>query len=126
MNAQTNSTRQQLSPEDIARKFFDCYTNGRPEDFDEVVAPDYVDYGHTPPGRGLDGARDDYDNAVKSAGGVIRYTIDGLVVDGDMVAADWTGTLPSGEEVGRGLSLYRTSDGLLRSTRHVVYGNVPS
>jgi hypothetical protein len=126
MNAQTKSTGQQLSPEDVVRKFFDCYANGRPEDFDEVVAPDYVDYGHTPPGRGPDGARDDYDNAVKNAGGVIRYTIDGLVVDGDMVAADWTGTLPSGEEVGRGLSLYRTSDGLLRSTRHVVYGNVPS
>jgi SnoaL-like domain len=125
MNAQANSTGQQLSPEDVVRKFFDCYTNGRPEDFDEVVAPDYVDYGHTPPGRGPDGARDDYDNAVKNAGGVIRYTIDGLVVDGDMVAADWTGTLPSGE-AGRGLSLYRTSDGLLRSTRHVVYGNVPS
>jgi hypothetical protein len=126
MNAQTNSTEQQLSPEDVVRKFFDCYTNGRPEDFDEVVARDYVDYGHTPPGLGPDGARDDYDNAVKTAGGVIRYTIDGLVVDGDMVAADWTGTLPSGEEVGSGLSLYRTSDGLLRSTRHVVYGNVPS
>ena len=116
----------QLSPEDVVRKFFDCYTNGRPEDFDEVVAPDYVDYGHAPPGRGPDGARDDYDNAVKNAGGVIRYTIDGLLVDGDMVAADWTGTLPSGEEVGKGLSLYRTSDGLLRSTRHVVYGNAPS
>jgi hypothetical protein len=115
-----------LKPEDVVRKFFDCYTNGRPEDFDRVVAPDYVDYGHTPPGRGPDGARDDYDNAVKNAGGVIRYTIDGLVVDGDMVAADWTGTLPSGEEVGRGLSLYRTSGGLLRSIRHVVYGNVPS
>jgi hypothetical protein len=114
-----------LKPEDVVRKFFDCYTNGRPEDFDEVVAPDYVDYGHTPPGRGPDGARDDYDNAVKNAGGVIRYTIDGLVVDGDMVAADWTGTL-SGEEVGSGLGLYRTSGGLLRSTRHVVYGNVPS
>src|SRR5690242_14299904 len=126
MNAQTNSTEQQLSPEDVVHTFFDCYTNGRPEDFDEVVAPDYVDYGHTPPGRGPDGARDDYDNAVKNAGELIRYTIDGLLVDGDMVAADWTGTLPSGEEVGRGLSLYRTSDGLLRSTRHVVYANVPS
>jgi hypothetical protein len=38
----------QLSPEDVVRKFFHCYTNGRPEDFDEVVAPDYLDYGHTP------------------------------------------------------------------------------
>ena len=123
---QREAVRAQLKPEDVVRKFFDCYTNGRPEDFDEVVAPDYVDYGHTPPGRGPDGARDDYDNAVEHAGGVIRYTIDGLVVDGDMVAADWTGTLRSGEEVGGGLSLYRTSDGLLRSTRQVVYGNVPS
>ena len=124
--SQGEAVGAQLKPEDVVRKFFDCYTNGRPEDFDRFVAPDYVDCGHTPPGRGPDGARDDYDNAVKNAGGVIRYTIDGLVVDGDMVAADWTGTLPSGEEVGRGLSLYRTSDGLLRSTRHVVYGNVPS
>ena len=64
----------QLSPEDVVRKFFDCYTNGRPEDFDEVVAPDYLDYGHTPPGRGPGGARDDYENAVKQAA--------------------WTGTLP--------------------------------
>ena len=24
----------QSSPEDVVRKFFDCYTNGRPEDFD--------------------------------------------------------------------------------------------
>ena len=30
----------QLSPEDVVRKFFDCYTKGRPEDFDEVVALD--------------------------------------------------------------------------------------
>jgi hypothetical protein len=34
------------------RKFFDCYTDGRPEDFDECAAPDYVDYGHEPPGIG--------------------------------------------------------------------------
>ena len=109
-----------MSPEEVIRKFFDCYTNGRPQDFDEVVAPDYIDYGHTPPGRGPDGARADYENAVKGAGDVSRYTIDALVVDGDMVAADWTGRV-NGTPVGRGLSLYRTSDGLLRSTRHTLY-----
>jgi len=48
-----------MSPEEVIRKFFDCYTNGRPQDFDEVVASDYLDYGHTPPGRGPDGARAD-------------------------------------------------------------------
>ena len=116
----------QLSPEEAVRKFFDAYTNGRPEDFDECVAPGYVDYGHEPPGIGPAGARDDYENAVKLAGGLITYTIDALVADGDMVAAVWTGTLPGGAEIGKGLSLYRTSGGLLRSTRHALIGTIPS
>jgi SnoaL-like domain len=114
----------QLSPEDAVRRFFDCYTNGRPGDFDECVAPDYVDYGHSPPGIGPAGARDDYENAVKRAGGLISYAIDALVVDGDMVAAVWTGTLPSGDTYRR-LSLYRATGGLLRSTRHAVIGELP-
>ena len=114
-----------MSPEEAVRKFFDCYTNGRPEDFDTVVAPDYLDYGHTPPGRGPQGARDDYEHAVRQAGGGIRYQIDALVVDGDMVAAAWTATLPNDAEF-RGLSLYRASGGLLRSTRHAVMGDMPS
>jgi ketosteroid isomerase-like protein len=114
----------QLSPEEAVRKFFDAYTNGRPEDFDDCVAPDYVDYGHEPPGIGPAGARDDYENAVKTAGGLITYTIDALVADGDMVAAVWTGTLPSGATF-QGLSLYRVTGGLLQSTRHAVIGEIP-
>ena len=114
----------QLRPEEVVRKFFDCYSDGRPQDFDQVVAPDYLDYGHTPPGRGPGGARDDYENAVKMAGGVTRYVIDALVADGDMVAAAWTGTLPSGAEF-KGLALYRVSGGLLRSTRHALIGDLP-
>jgi SnoaL-like domain len=114
----------QLAPDEVVRKFFDCYTEGRPQDFDQVVAPDYIDYGHTPPGRGPDGARDDFDNAVKMTGGLIRYTIDALVVDDDMVAAAWTGALPSGAQM-KGLSLYRTSGGLIRSTRHALIGELP-
>jgi hypothetical protein len=68
----------QLSPEEAVRKFFDCYTNGRPEDFDQCVAPGYVDYGHEPPGIGPAGARADYENAVRMASGLITYTIDAL------------------------------------------------
>jgi hypothetical protein len=123
---QREAVRALLKPEEVVRKFFDCYTSGRPEDFDEIVAPDYVDNGHTPPGRGPDGARDDYESAVERAGGVIGYKIDALVVDGDMVAAAWTATAPNGEEAGKGLSLYRTSDGLLRSARQALIGNMPS
>ena len=59
-----------------------AYSEGRPEQFDEIVAPDYVDYGHTPPGHGPQGARDDYENAVKFAGGVLVYDIDALVARG--------------------------------------------
>jgi hypothetical protein len=113
-----------MTAEQAVRGFFDCYTNGRPQDFDQFVAPDYLDYGHTPPGRGPDGARDDYDNAVKMVGGLPRYAIDALVADGDMVAVDWTGTAPGGAEF-RGLSLYRASDGLVHSTRHALIGDVP-
>jgi hypothetical protein len=104
--------------------FFDCYTSGRPEDFDECVASDYVDYGHEPPGIGHAGARDDYENAVKLSGGPVTYTIDALVPDGDMVAVAWTGTLPS-SAIFRGLSLYRVTGGLLRSTRHALIGDLP-
>jgi ketosteroid isomerase-like protein len=113
-----------MSPEEAVRAFFDCYTNGRPEDFDACVAPDYVDYGHEPPGIGPDGARADYENAIKLLGGLIRYAIDALVVDGDMVAAAWTGRLPGGAEM-KGLSLYRVTGGLLRSTRHALIGGLP-
>ena len=55
---------------------------------------------------------------------VIRYAIDALVADGDMVAAAWTGRLPGGAEM-KGLSLYRVTGGLLRSTRHALIGGLP-
>jgi hypothetical protein len=34
-----------MSAEEAVPRFFDRYTNGRPEDFAECVAPDYADYG---------------------------------------------------------------------------------
>lgn len=85
-----------------------------------------TDYGHSPPLRGPDGARDDYENAVKQVGAVIRYQIDALVTDGDTVAAAWTGTLPGGPQIGKGLCLYQTGGGLLRATRHALIAPTPS
>jgi hypothetical protein len=114
-----------MSPEAAVRAFFDCYTDGRPEDFDKCVAPDYVDYGHEPPGIGPAGARADYQSAIRQAGGLILYTIDALVADGDVVTVAWTATLPGGAEL-EGLSLYRATGGLLRSTRHALYGDIPA
>ena len=115
----------ELTAEQAVRKYFDAYTEGRPQDFDQVVGADYMDYGHTPPGRGPGGARDGYDNAVKMAGGLIRYTIDAMVVDDDVVAAAWTGLLPNGAEY-KGMSVYRTAGGLIRSVRHALIGGLPT
>jgi ketosteroid isomerase-like protein len=109
------------SPEQLVRRFFACYSEGRPEDFDQVVAADYQDYGHTPPGVGPQGARDDYEHALRQVGGNVAYTIDATVVDDDVVAAVWTGTLPNGS-TSRGVSVYRIRDGRIASTRHARLG----
>ena len=113
-----------MTPEDAVRAFFEIYNTGPPERFSEVVSRDYVDHGHTPPGRGPEGARDDYEHAVQLAGGVIRYEIEALVTLDDTVAAVFTGHLPSGSEF-RGLGLYRVVDGMILETRHAPIGPLP-
>jgi SnoaL-like domain len=114
-----------MTSEDVVRAFFAAYSEGRPERFDELVSQEYLDYGHTPPGRGPQGARDDYEHALKIAGGVISYEIDGLVARDGTVAAAWTGHLPNGLDY-HGLSLYLVVDGLLAETRHVIIGQPPT
>jgi hypothetical protein len=116
----------QSSPEDVVRRFFDCYTDGPLEDFDEVVAPDYFDYGHTPPRRGPGGARDDYRNAVKQAGTVIRYAINVLVADGDMVAAAVDRHAARRRRDRDRVEPIPDLRRLPRSTRHALIGNTPS
>jgi hypothetical protein len=112
------------TPEDVVRAFFAAYSDASPERFDEIVSPEYVDYGHTPPGRGPQGARDDYENAIRLAGGVLAYDIYALLTTGDTVAAAWTGHLPNGSDY-HGLSLYRVIDGRVTETRQAVIGSLP-
>ena len=114
-----------MTPEDAVRAFFAAYSQGHPEQFDDCVSPDYVDYGHTPPGRGPQGARDDYEHAVQVAGGVPRYDIDALVLRDDTVAVAWTGHPPHGPDI-RGLSLYEVTEGKVAETRHTSIGPLPT
>ena len=114
-----------MTPEDAVRAYFAAYSQGRPDRFDEIVSPDYIDYGHTPPGHGPQGARDDYENAIQIGGGVIPYDIDALVTRDDTVAVAWTGHLPEGSDY-RGLSLYRVVDGLVAEVRHALIGPPPA
>ena len=113
-----------MTPEDAVRAYFAAYTQGHPEQFEEVVSPDYVDYGHTPPGRGPQGARDDYEHAVQLAGGVTTYDIDALIARDDTVAVTWTGHLPNGADF-RGLSLYQVTDGQVAEARLARIGSLP-
>jgi ketosteroid isomerase-like protein len=120
--SETDST---LSDGDVVRAFFDAYSDQAPERFEAIVAQDYIDYGHEPPGRGPQGARDDFAAAAKTAG-AIRYEIDALVDGGDgRVAAVWTAQLPGSDEQFRGLGLYRVRDNLLAETHHALLGPLP-
>jgi hypothetical protein len=112
-----------MTPEEVVRAYFAAY-EGNPDAFDDVVAADYVDHGHDPPGRGPQGARDDYEGAVEKVGGNIAYDIDALVAGDDAVAVAWTGHLPNGASLS-GLSLYRISDGKIAETRHTSIGPPP-
>ena len=113
-----------MTPEDAVRAFFAAYSEGSPERFEEMVSQEYVDYGHTPPGHGPQGARDDYQHAVELAGGVPTYDIDALVPRDDTVAVAWTGHMPNGSNF-RGLSLYLVIDGRVAETRHALIGSLP-
>lgn len=109
-----------MTPEDAVRTFFEIYNARAPERFHEVVSLDYLDYGHTPPGRGPKGAQNDYENAIQLAGGTPpRYDIDALVTRDDTVAAAWTGHRANGSDF-HGLSLYRVVDGLIVEARNAI------
>lgn len=113
------------SPEGVVRAFYAAYSESAPERFDDIVDDGYTDYGHNPPGRGPQGARDDYEHAVAMVGGAIHYDIDALVARDDTVAVAWTGHLPTGTTA-RGLSLYVVRDGKLAETRHAPIGPPPT
>ena len=106
-----------MTAEDVVRAYFTAYSEGQPERFDELVSPDYVDFGHAEPGHGPQGARDDYEHAVELAGGLIRYEIEVLVAGEDAVAVTWTGHLPNGSAY-RGLSFYRVADERITEVRN--------
>jgi ketosteroid isomerase-like protein len=114
----------------VVQRFFAAFNDQTPDVFDEVISPDYVDYGHEPPGRGPQGARDDY-NGARSAFSNVVYTIDDMIAEGDRVAARWTATLTAaaGDEEGAasggpltatGISIYVLANGQITETRHEV------
>ena len=44
----------------VVQRFYDAYNKKQDAILNEVIADDYVDYGHQPPGRGIQGAKSDH------------------------------------------------------------------
>ena len=95
-----------------------------------MISPEYVDYGHEPPGRGPEGAKQDYRGAT-SVFSNTHYTIDEIIAYGDRVIVRWTGNyIHSGEFAGiaptnkpvslTGISIYRVANGQIQETRNAV------
>lgn len=115
----------------IVQRFYEeVFNQGREEVIDEIISPDYVDYGHEPPGKGPEGAKQDFRGAT-SVFSNTHYTIDELIATGDRVTVCWTGTyIHSGEFAGiaptnkpvslTGISIYRVANGQIQETRNAV------
>ena len=110
------------------QRFYDAYNQKHEAILSEVIADDYVDYGHEPPGRGLQGAKSDHQD-IASAFADARFDIDEMFGSDDRVVVRWTlHATHTGPFAGhaatqkkatvRGISLYRLRDGKITETRN--------
>src|SRR6516165_11313645 len=113
---------------EVVQRFYDAYNKKNEAILNEVIADGYLDYGHEPPGRGVQGARSDlqeFGRAFEDA----RFDIDEMFGSDDRVVVRWTvhgthtgpfaGLSPTKKKVEvRGISLYRLHDGKITETRN--------
>jgi steroid delta-isomerase-like uncharacterized protein len=114
----------------VVRRFYDAYNKKDEKILDEVIAENYVDHGHQPPGQGIEGAKNDH-RQISGAFQDARFDIDDIFAADDRVAVRWTlhGTqtgpfagLPATQKkvVAGGMSFYRLRDGKIIETRNVA------
>jgi steroid delta-isomerase-like uncharacterized protein len=112
------------------QRFYDAYNDKDAAILNEVIADDYVDYGHEPPGRGLQGAKSDHEEIGRGVADA-RFDIDEMFGSADRVVVRWTlhgthsgpfaGLSPTQKKIAvRGISLYRLRDGKITETRNLA------
>ena len=112
----------------VVQRFYDAYNKKDEAILNEVIANDYVDYGHQPPGRGLQGAKSDHQEFTRGFKDA-RFDIDEMFGSDDRVAVRWTvqgthtgpfaGVSPTQKKITvHGISLYRLRDGKITETRN--------
>ena len=110
------------------QRFYDAYNKKNEAILSEVIADDYVDYGHEPPGRGVQGAKNDQQDIARAFADA-RFDIDEMFGSDDRVVVRWTlhathtgsfaGHSPTQKQATvRGISLYRLRDGKITETRN--------
>ena len=113
---------------DAVQRFYDAYNKKQEAILSEVIADDYVDYGHEPPGRGVQGAKSDHQEFGRAFADA-RFDIDEMFGSDDRVVVRWTlhathtgpfaGHAPTQKKATvRGISLYRLRDGKITETRN--------
>src|SRR5262252_5815324 len=114
----------------VVQRFYDAYNQKRDAILNEVIADDYVDYGHQPPGRGVQGAKSDHQDIARAFEDA-RFDIDEMFGSDDRVVVRWTlhathtgpfaGLSPTQKKIAvRGISLYKLRDGKIRETRNLA------
>lgn len=71
------------------QRFYDAYNKKQEGILNEIIADDYVDYGHEPPGRGLQGAKSDHQEFGRAFEDA-RFDIDEIFGSDDRVVVRWT------------------------------------
>jgi len=131
MSVETVKTSVVEENKAVVRRFYEeVFNQGQEAVIDEIISPDYMDYGHNPPGRGIEGAKADFRGGAAYFSNP-HFKIDDLIATGDQVVARWTGTLTNtGDFMGvpasgktvtlTGISSYRVANGKLLETRNAV------
>ena len=112
----------------VVQRFYDAYNTKHEAILNEVIADDYVDYGHQPPGRGVQGAKSDHQD-IGRAFEDARFDIDEIFGADDRVTVRWTlhathtgpfaGISPTQKKITvHGISLYQLRDGKITETRN--------
>ena len=110
------------------QRFYEAYNKKNEAILSEVIADDYVDYGHEPPGRGVQGAKSDHQDVARAFADA-RFDIDEMFGSDDRVVVRWTlhathtgpfaGLSPTQKKATvRGISLYRLRGGKITETRN--------
>jgi predicted ester cyclase len=69
--------------------FYDAYNKKDEKILDEIIADDYVDHGHEPPGQGVQGAKSDQ-REIACAFQDARFDFDEMFAADDRVVVRWT------------------------------------